>query len=334
VTHLGGPFYEDIEPGQVFDGAPALTITDGHAALHQAITGARLRLTLDATLCAHVTGSSQRIAHPGLVCDIAIGQSTLATQRVIANLFYRGLVLLRMPEIGDTLRTNTEVVAMRDNSERPGRRPTGLVVLHVRTTDQHSRPVLDFHRCAMLPMRPDTRPPGHADGFDSISDAIAPEQLRAAVAGWDLGAYRELVPGPHGASVTAGSRFVLEHGDTVSSAPELPRLSLNLAAAHSDPAAGSDGRRLVYGGHTIGLALTHAVRALPALVTVVAWRSCEHLAPVFEGDIIRSTVTVERVEPGPAEGKLVELRLQSAADRIAGGGADAVLDLRAVGVMA
>ena len=334
MTHVGGPFYEDIEPGQVFDSAPALTITDGHAAVHQAILGARLRLPLDATLCARVTGSSQRLAHPGLVCDIAIGQSTLATQRVIANLFYRGLVLLRMPEIGDTLRTSTEVVALRDNAGRPGRRPSGLAVLHVQTTDQLDRPVLDFHRCAMMPMRPDARPPGHADNFDSISDAITPERLRAAVAGWDLHAYRELVPGPHGASIEAGTRFDIEHGDSVASAPELARLSLNLAAAHSDPAAGSKGRRLVYGGHTIGLALTHAVRALPALVTTVGWRSCDHLAPVFDGDVIRSTVTVDSVESGPADGTLVELRVESTADRVAGGAVDAVLDLRAVVVMA
>ena len=53
----------------------------------------------------------------------------------------------------------TEVVALRDNSVRPGRRPTGLAVLRVQTRDQDGRPVLDYHRCAMLPMRSeDARP--------------------------------------------------------------------------------------------------------------------------------------------------------------------------------
>ena len=53
----------------------------------------------------------------------------------------------------------------------------------------------------------------------------------------------------------------------------------------------------MYGGHTIGLALHQAVRALPDLLTVVGWHGCDHLAPVREGDTLTSTVTVERTEP-------------------------------------
>ena len=74
----------------------------------------------------------------------------------------------------------------------------------------------------------------------------------------------------------------------MSCASELVRLSLNVAAAHSDPGSTGSGRRLVYGGHTIGLALAHVTRALPNLVTVVGWRSCDHLNPVFEGDVLHS----------------------------------------------
>ena len=106
---VGGPWFEDFERGQVFDDAPGLTLTEGHAALHQAIAGDRLRLALDAPLCREITGSDLALAHPNLVCDVAIGQSTGPTQRVRGNLFYRGLVLARPVFIGDTLRTRTEV---------------------------------------------------------------------------------------------------------------------------------------------------------------------------------------------------------------------------------
>ena len=41
--------------------------------------------------------------HPALVCDVATGQSTTATRRVIANLFYRGPVLRRAVLIGERL---------------------------------------------------------------------------------------------------------------------------------------------------------------------------------------------------------------------------------------
>ena len=47
-VRVGGPYFEDLEPGQVFEDAPALTLTSGHAALHQAIVGDRLALPLDA----------------------------------------------------------------------------------------------------------------------------------------------------------------------------------------------------------------------------------------------------------------------------------------------
>jgi len=146
----GGFYFDDLSLGQVFDWAPALTLTAGMAAAHQAIVGDRLRLALDADLCTAVTGAPGPLAHPALVCDVAIGQSTLVTQRVKANLFYRGLTFHRFPVIGDSLFTRTEVVGLRANSAKPGRAPTGLAALRMTTIDQADQLVLDFYRCAML----------------------------------------------------------------------------------------------------------------------------------------------------------------------------------------
>ena len=78
-----------------------MTLNEGHAALHQSIVGDRLRLALDVTLSERVAG--RRLAHPMLVCDVSIGQSTLPTQRVIGNLSDRRLTPRRLPAIGDTL---------------------------------------------------------------------------------------------------------------------------------------------------------------------------------------------------------------------------------------
>ncbi len=154
----GGPYFDDLTVGQVFDWAPSATLSSGLAAAHQAIVGDRLRLALDADLCTAVTGSPGPLAHPGLVCNVAIGQSTLVTQRVKANLFYRGLTFHRFPVIGDSIYTRTEVVGLRANSVKPGRAPTGLAALRMITIDQADRLVLDFYRCAMLPASPDCNP--------------------------------------------------------------------------------------------------------------------------------------------------------------------------------
>jgi acyl dehydratase len=326
TVRVAGPYFDELERGQVERGAPALTLTEGHAAVHQSILGGRLRLALDRALARRVTGDARPPVHPALVCDVAIGQSTLLTQRVIANLFYRGLVLRRLPLVGDTLRTTTEVVALKQNRARPGRPATGLAVLRIVTVDQDERPVLDFTRCAMLPLRDPAGSTRHADPIEGEPLAFDAATLAAPVAGWDLGA---LAPGFD--ALVAGTRYELEGGDVVSAAPELARLTLNVAMAHHDRDAGQGGRRLVYGGHTIGLAAAQLTRALPDLATIVAWHGCDHLAPVFEGDTLSSTVDLERKQPLPGGGGLVHLRSRVRARREDGETAD-VLDWRLIGV--
>jgi acyl dehydratase len=102
------------------------------------------------------------------------------------------------------------------------------------------------------------------------------------------------VPGPHFDPGLTGT-VLHSTADVVSSAPELARLTLNIAATHHDSRVG--GRRLVYGGHTIGLALAQASRLLPNLATVLGWESCDHTGPVHEGDTLYSELHVETAEP-------------------------------------
>ena len=298
-----GPYFDDLQTGQVFAGAPAMTLTPGVAAVHQSILGDRLRLPLDAELSAAVTGLNAPLAHPGLVCDVAIGQSTLVTQRVKANLFYRGLVFYRYPVIGDTLFTRTEVVGLRQNRPKPDRPPTGMAALRMTTIDQLGRLVLDFYRCAMLPLSPGADPdrPGPSDDLSTVGAGAPPTP--SVTGDWNCAAFRERVPGPHFDAELAGA--VLHSGaDVVSSAPELARLTLNIAAIHH--AAGS--QRLVYGGHTIGVALAQTCRLLPNLATVLRWESCDHTGPVHEGDTLQSELRVEAAEPLPDGGGILRLR--------------------------
>jgi len=304
---VGGPYFDELRHGQVFDDAPSVTLTSGLAASHQAILGDRLRLSLDAPLAARVLGQGT-LAHPGLVTDIAIGQSTLATHHVKANLFYRGLRFLSYPVIGDTLTTVTEVVGLRENKSKPGRAPTGLAALHMITTDGNGATVLDFYRCAMLPLSPAANPDRavHADDLSAIGPG---DDAQPATPEWDLDAYRSSVGGQHFSEELAG-RVYRSSADVVSSAPELARLSLNIAATHHDErvAGKAAGGRLVYGGHTIGLALSQANRAFPNLVTVLGWDSCDHTGPVHEGDTLSSEITVEEAAPLTTGGGVLRLR--------------------------
>ena len=322
-----GPYFDELAVGQEFGGAPGITLTSGLAATHQAITGDRLALVTDHELCREVTGGAP-LASPGLVWDVAIGQSTVVTQHVKANLFYRGLAFRRAPQIGDTLTTMTQVVALRQNAPRDGRASTGLAALRIMTADQERRPVLDFWRCAMLPLRDQAAQTGNADDLSEVGRDAPPPDFEAPVIGWRLDKFR--AAGPRPADLVAGQSFEVAGGDVVSSAPELARLTANIAAVHHDRNA-AGGERLVYGGHAIGLALSQATRALPSIVTVTGWHACEHLAPVREGDTLRSAITIEEVDYLPDGGGLVHLRSLVRAD---GPDARDVLDWRYVAVVA
>jgi acyl dehydratase len=46
---------------------------------------------------------------------------------------------------------------------------------------------------------------------------------------------------------------------------------------------------------------------LPDLVTIVAWRSCDHTGPVFEGDVLRTELHVEAVHARDGY-QLIDLR--------------------------
>jgi acyl dehydratase len=307
-TEARGPYFDELRNGQEFDGAPGVTLTAGAAAVHQAILGDRLAVATDHELARRVTGHGE-LAHPAHVWDVAIGQSTVATHFVRANLFYRGLVFRRFPGLGDTLYTRTEVVGLKQNSTRGGRPRTGLAALHITTRDQHGNDVLDFHRCAMLPLGPAAPDTGHSDDLSGIG-GDRPDMARA-LTGWDVAA---LAGSSRQSQPAAGRCIEVVGGDVVTSAPELARLTLNVAQVHHDARA-AGGRRLVYGGHTIGVAAAQVTRALPEVLTFLGWDSCDHTGPVFEGDTLRSTVTVERSSPFEGGLHIVDLRSIVTAER-------------------
>lgn len=324
VHAVGGPWFEDFVLGDTFD-APAVTVTAGHAALQQALTGDRLRLPLDHHATRRVTGRARPLAHPLLVINLAIGQTTWASQRVKANLFYRGLVLHRQVLIGDTLRTVTRVVGLRQNRPQPDRPATGVVALEMTTYNQRGQEVLHFWRCPMIPCRDPQARTGRADDLERIGRPVTIEDVRAALPPWHVDEAARDWLGTKAESVAKGMRFAVEARDTVTMAPELVRLTLNMAMAHTDARLSYLGDRLVYGGHTISLAFAQVTRAFPNLLTLLAWESCDHTAPVVENDRLRTEVTVLEKHP-VTHGALLKLKAQTWAARGEPEKEEAVLD--------
>lgn len=287
-----GPYYDDLEPGLVFPSPPAVTIDSGLSAAYQAISGDALPLCLDVPLAAAVTGVTAPLASPGLVLHLSIGASTVATKRVIANLFYRNVRLLRPVFRGETLHTVTRVEAMADASAKPGQRPRGKALLSIVTTAD-GEPVLDYQRCPLLPCRGDVAP-GHSDDIGTADTTLDLGSYLSGLPAWDLAHL-----GGHD-SWAVGATRIDQLRDVVDNATTLVRLTHNQAAVHRDAEVSPYPVRLVYGGHTVALAQASLCRVLGGLATVLGWHACDHLAPVFEGDLLacRHTLLAEHPAPG------------------------------------
>jgi len=320
------PFFEDFKVGDDLSDVPSVTITTGHTAIHQAIFGDRLKMALDFSLSKAVTGNEQPMVNTSLVCNMAIGLSTIPSQRVMGNLFYRGLVMRLPVHVGDTLTTTTRVVGLRQNKLKPGRAASGMVALEILVKNQRQETVMHFWRCPMIPCRDEAADTGQADDFSFMPEEIAPADLINVVPKWDYARYRAMTSGQYFKDLTEGDSIEIEAKDTVTLAPELVRMTLNMAMTHTDAGQSVYGKRLVYGGHTIAMAAAQLLRVMPNLLSVLAWYKCDHLAPVFEQDVLQSKVTVERLIPIAGAG-IVNLHIQTFAIRPdAESGREQVLD--------
>jgi acyl dehydratase len=159
----------------------------------------------------------------------------------------------------------------------------------------------------MIPLAHQSAQTGHNDDLAMIGQQIDASSAGGFACGWDLAEFGAPAAAPRFDRLAVGDSWTVAGGDVVSSAPELARLTLNIAAVHHDSKA-AGGRRLVYGGHTIAVALSQVTRDLPSMVTVVAWHGCDHTGPVYEGDTLRSTVTIEGLQPRCDGGGLAHLR--------------------------
>jgi len=272
---VDGPYYEDFSQGMVITPLPNITITDADNVAYRMITGDQHLATADRDLYGRLSGSTGSLAHPALVMQISIGQTTNATRRAIANLYYRSVRVYRPVEVGETLQTTTTVLGLKDSrSKRDQHR--GKVWLGIRTTSG-DEPVVSYERCALVTSR--QPPPGHACEIPGPERPESLDTFEPLVPGWDLSRLPET-------RWEVGAEFADPMRDHVDLAPALARMTFNQAFVHRDATAAASSRRLVFGGHTQGLAQASLTRSLPGLATVLGWDGCDHLGPVHEGDLL------------------------------------------------
>ncbi|MEC7916243.1 MAG: hypothetical protein VX963_08205 [Actinomycetota bacterium] len=270
-----GPYYDDFELGMTIPPLPAITVTDADNVAYRMITGDQHFASANQDAYATISGSTVPLVNPGLVMQFAIGQTTNATRKAIANLYYRSVRILRPVEVGETITTTTEILGLSDAKPKEDQH-RGKVWLGIETSGD-GRPAVQYERCALVASRSGS--PGHSSEIPGPSDPAPLQDLAGLVPDWDLRGV-DITPWEPGESRVDAMR------DHIDLAPSLARMTFNQAFVHRDASASIYGQRLVYGGHVQGLAQASLSRVLPGCATVVAWDGCDHIGPAFEGDLL------------------------------------------------
>ncbi len=297
-----GPFFNELSKDEEIAPLPALTLSDADNTFYRAVTGDQHLLTADRGLYKRASGSSGTLINPGLIMQVSIGQTTNATRKAIANLYYRSVEILRPAEVGETLSTSTVVLGLCDASPKVDLN-RGKVWLGIETRSGEEI-IARYERVALLPCAGDA--PGHSDEIPGPTDPASLDSWKSLAPSWDL----SLLPKT---AWEVGEERGDPLADHVDLAPALARFTFNQAAIHRDFEASSFGERLVYGGHTQGLAQASLTRLLPGLVTVMGWDGCDHLGPVFEGDRLSFHHTLKE-ELSFNEGRILRFETRATRD--------------------
>lgn len=307
-----GRFFEDYTVGQTIRHAVPRTVAEGERALYHALYPAR-----------HALYSSDEFAITcgldGSPLDDLLAFHTVFGKTVpdvslnaVANLGYAQGRWLRPVWPGDTLRAESQVIGLRQNSNGQ----SGVVWVRTQGLNQVEEVVLDYVRWVMVRKRdpqspaPEAVVPDLADSVDP-ADLIVPEGLSFAEYDFDLAGE------PHRWGDYAVGE-VIDHVDavTIEEAEHMlaTRLWQNTAKVHFDATHRPDGRRLIYGGHVISLARALSFNGLANAQMIVALNAGAHANPCFAGDTVRAWSQVLERAPTDAPG-IGAIRLRLVATR-------------------
>jgi 2-methylfumaryl-CoA hydratase len=279
-----GNFFEDYSLGQVIRHAVPRTVTEGDRAVYTALYPTRFALAASdpfARACGLPRSPVEEIAAFHVVFGKTVPDVSL---NAIANLGYAEGRFLVPVYPGDTLTAESEVIGLRETSNRN----SGVVWVRTVGTNQRGEAVLSYCRWVMVRKRN----PGAATGaavVPELAEAVAAADL-VVPAGLDFSDYDFGLAGEtwRWGDYAVGER--IDHVDrvTVEEAEHMlaTRLWQNTAKVHFDATAREDGRRLIYGGHVISIARALSFNGLANAQVVAAINAGTHANPCHAGDTI------------------------------------------------
>ena len=243
-----GNFFEDFELGQVIEHATPRTVTEGDRALYGALYPTRFALPSSAAFAA-ACGLSPAPVEELIGFHIAFGKTVPdVSLNAVANLGYAECRFHQPVVPGDTLRTRSEVIGLKQNSN--GR--TGVVHVRSTATNQRGETALDWCRWVMVHKR-DLDAPAPETAVPELASVVDPADL-VIPAGLDFNSYDFTAAGsPHGwDDYSVGEKIDHVDGVTLTDTEHqlATRLWQNTAKVHFNVEARPDGNRLVLNHET------------------------------------------------------------------------------------
>jgi 2-methylfumaryl-CoA hydratase len=279
-----GRFFEDYSIGQVIRHAVPRTVKMGERALYHMLYPAR-----------HALYSSDQFAQscglPFSPLDDMIAFHVIFGKTVpdvslnaVANLGYAEGRWVAPVWPGDTLRSESEVIGLKQNSNGK----TGVVWVRTRGLNQHDELVMEYVRWVMVRKR-DLDAPAPQTAVPDLHNVVSVSEL-VIPKGLDFTNYDfELAGEPHRwGDYEIGEKIDHVDGVTIEEAEHMmaTRLWQNTAKVHFDATFRLDGQRLIYGGHVISMARALSFNGLANAQMVVGLNGGAHANPCYSGDTV------------------------------------------------
>ncbi len=312
-----GRFFEDFRQGQRLVHATPQTISAGASALYGALFGGRFAVQSAASF-AQAIGYPQSPIDDLHVFHAVFGKSVPDISiNAIANLGSADCRFLAAVYPGDTLSARSEVIGLRENSNRQ----SGIVYVRTGGFNQRGECVLEFVRWVMVRKR-DVNAAAPPEATPALPPVVPSAALGGACPPIRLENYDFALAGsPHRwGDYAPGERIDHVDGVTVEEAEHqtATRLFQNTAKVHFNLFSQSKGRfqrRLIYGGHVISLARALSFNGLANAFHIAAINAGRHVAPLFAGDTVFAWSEVLECAALPGREDVGALRLRMVATK-------------------
>lgn len=304
-----GNFFEDFSVGMRLTHATPRTLTTGDMAVYMSLYGPRFAVQSSGPFAQSI-GYPQAPIDDLIVFHLVLGKSVPdVSLNAVANLGYAECVFGVPVFPGDTIRAESEVIGLKENSNKR----SGVVYVRTRGVNQHDEVVLQYARWVMVHKR-DHDAPAPTPVVPELAEAVDAAMFETAMLPDGLANYDNTLSGSQHrfADYRIGEKIDHVDGMTIEEAEHqsATRLYQNTAKVHFNALEQKQsrfGQRLVYGGVIISMARSHSFNGLGNAFKLMAINSGSHVGPSFSGDTIYAwseVLDMQEIAAHPAVGAL------------------------------